>query len=602
MRSLFIFFCLGLVFVTPSAKEQTNLIVAVPDTLSNTYDSQEIGELIDSLNKKISPYHLVEKVFVEADAQSQLERLHPAFVIGSAGFESQFATDSELKPFRIATRKNYLAKDPKHSVGALIITLKNRNDLNTIDNLKGKRVASTLPNTTTWFATLGELNKHGFDPDNFFSKIDFVNDVYPDVISRVLSGNADAAIIPTCLLDNLINEGLVDASELKVVNQKNDNLSRCLHSTELYPDLSFMGFEWTSPTATRQILLALLTPKQDGGFEWLVSVPHQHMVALLRELKIGPFAYLRLTTIEGFIARYKQEILLAVLLIFLLLINELRVHRLVRKRTKELRLSLAAKTKMENEARRIRLQMGQLERRNIVNQLSAIVAHDIKNPLGVIVNYVAVLKYLLQRETQQSSEEITHAIEGIQNGALRIGEIVDKVRQYAKDKQKSHQPLNLVDVIHRAISHLKVTFPREINIELNCPQEAWISGDSLELELLIFNLLKNAVEAQSAYSVARLNVSLESTRISEDISVWRITIINQGDKLPKNFSETLNAFGSSRKAEGLGLGLSIVQAIADSHGARIRFVPRENGGLIVEVDFDALSKTYKKEYQHEPSR
>ena len=82
---------------------------------------------------------------------------------------------------------------------------------------------------------------------------------------------------------------------------------------------------------------------------------------------------------------------------------------------------------------------------------------------------------------------------------------------------------------------------------------------------------------------------------SLDEGKWRLEVSNNGHELSEEAFEKLGRSIDSVKPEGLGMGLSIVRGIVDSHGALLHFTRREGGGLVVQCTIDKLPENAPSE-------
>ena len=103
----------------------------------------------------------------------------------------------------------------------------------------------------------------------------------------------------------------------------------------------------------------------------------------------------------------------------------------------------------------MRDQLGALERKNIAAQMSGMIAHEIKSPVGAIRNFAAVVKILLKDAIAQNSNART-AVEGIDAEALKIAGIVDRVRGYVKNRTANHVPADLKRAVDRGVRAFKL--------------------------------------------------------------------------------------------------------------------------------------------------
>ena len=112
--------------------------------------------------------------------------------------------------------------------------------------------------------------------------------------------------------------------------------------------------------------------------------------------------------------------------------------------------------------------------------------------------------------------------------------------------------------------------------QIDLPQKAEINGDLFELEILVLNLLRNAADAvEPLKDKALIKVSVAS----EDAD-WVLSIMDNGPPVPDEVLERMKkALQNSLKADGLGLGLKIVFAIAERHRVELKFSRVDPQGL-----------------------
>ena len=567
------------------------ITVGVIDTLT---EEENLSQIRKGLETGLDPHQWqVRTVSVlSADEVAGIERFRPDFVLGPADLEQQFRAADAAVPFRVATRKVQYAREAESSSGSLIVVRNDRKDLLTLSDLKGKTVAAGLPASIPgWLAVEAEVKAQFGDPSQFWKKAYFLNNPFPDVLSALFSGHADAAVLPTCLFERLARDGEADTAALRVVGEKTDAALFCRRSTALYPDISLWAFEWTEEKRVRAITVGLLTSKNQtdiGGYEWLSFVPHTAVETLYRSLEIGPYAYLKDTSLAGLYRRYSTYVWTAGVMLLLLIAYEVRLKRLVRRRTAQLSDALREQRRMEREAREDRERLGTLEKRNIVSQMSAMIAHEIKSPIAAIDNFKAILDYVLP-QTIREEKTVKTALAGIETEAERIAGIVNRVRNYAKSRQTAHVKCDLAAAVRQAVKSLRSSSAGTVPIQLELPATALVLGDELELELLVFNLLKNASEALAGQKKARIAV-----RLAAEARRWRLTITDNGPVLSDEAYRHLQDLMASVKPEGLGLGLSIVRGIADSHGAGLQFERNPAGGLTVRFVTDAWEENVEK--------
>lgn len=331
---------------------------------------------------------------------SDIDRVRPdLFIAPSADFRRVLdATGAHP----IATRLSTAAVNPAQSVGAAFVVRSDRSDMATLADLKGKRTAATLPTALDgWLAARMEVQEAGFDSKNFFGDVHFMTYGVPNVVASVLSGHFDVGILPACALERAETQGLVEPGALRVVAPVTDELLACRHSTRLYPDWVAGALPGTDPELARLMTIALLTPvkpddaRPGGRYVWQVTSDFHAVRELERNLHLGEWAYLESWTPEALWRRFKWYAVAVVLALGLIFFHEWRLRRLVDVRTRELRDALAERARLEEAERAARLRLGEVERMGAISQLSAMIAHEFKQPVGSVINYMAVLRMRL---------------------------------------------------------------------------------------------------------------------------------------------------------------------------------------------------------------
>lgn len=611
------------------------VLIGVTESSETDFFSSTLRPTVEAIERHVPGARVTVVRLSSITLLSDIDRVRPdLFIAPSADFRRVLdATGAHP----IATRLSTAAVNPAQSVGAAFVVRSDRTDITTLADLKGKRTAATLPTALDgWLAARMEIERAGFDSRTFFGDVHFMTYPVPTVISSVLSGQFDAGILPACALERAQERGLVEPGALKVVAAREDELLACRHSTALYPDWVAGALPGTDPELARLMTIALLTPVKSGDartggrYVWQVTSDFHAVRELERNLHLGEWAYLDSWTPQALWRRFKWYAVAIVLALGLILFHEWRLRRLVAVRTRELREALAESARLEEAERAARLRLGELERMGAISQLCAMIAHELKQPVGSVINYMAVLRMRLAQlasgaagrepsrgespapiETGRAVDSIlARAADGAEKEARRIAEIVDRVRAYAKRERRSPRPVDLAERLEAAAAGARRSRKGEVRID--CPRTdasgrpILVEGDPLELELLFLNLIKNALEASAQTTEAcgpRVRVRLEAGPISRvpypggalELAEGevRVRIVDNGPRLMDEAFERLKRVSESVKADGLGLGLAIVRNIVDEHGARLALRRLAGGGLEATVTFDRSDRPEK---------
>lgn len=202
-----------------------------------------------------------------------------------------------------------------------------------------------------------------------------------------------------------------------------------------------------------------------------------------------------------------------------------------------------------------------------LGELAASMAHEINNPLGIISGYTELL---LQKDDLPTDMESMLAV--IQKSCVRIAHIVSSLRKFSRtDETRPHQPLSFGAVVREAISMAQPRLKNlAVDLSFNEESEARITGNDIEIEQVILNLINNSIDAIKDLPDRwiRLSVSRKANQIV-------FTIDDSGNGIAhENWGKLFTPFFTTKRpGEGTGLGLSIVEGILTDHGAQIHYIP-----------------------------
>lgn len=499
--------------------------------------------------------------------------------LSSAGFYRRLA-DEGVKSLVSAVSLSY--PDPNHGEGTAIVAAADRSDIESLRDLKGGVLATSTPTAFTGLLVpYGEMMKQGIKVDGFFRETLYLgdDDAMETAPRHLLDGTADVAFLRLCFLEEWLERHPEHQGRFKVINRKDGPGEVCARSTELYPTWTVGTTKVTDPRVSRSVTQALLALKPTGanGIYWGVATDYSSVDKLFRETRTGPYAYLNTWSLKRFIAEYWHWLMLAGVLVAGLTLHSVRVTQLVHKRTAALRQSLAELQVLKEEAQGAAQRIERLERAGVVAQLSVIFAHEMRQPLGAISLYSFGLRRILGNGSTDTAR-MTDVIDRLDRQTERANEIVARVRSYAKAEQPTRVLVSLREQVDRAAADLKTTGRYSTALRVIVTDEPVVTADPLEMELVALNLMKNALEASDAAGGAG---EVVVTLFEEDERAI-ITVADDGGGTRETV-ERLNRGLGSTKAEGLGLGLSIVRGILEAYGGRLAFSARRQGGLVARV-------------------
>ncbi len=529
---------------------------------------------VETLKKLFGPNHF--KVSVYSGETSDIGK--PDLVLSSAGTYARMKMNGARD---LASVVSSLAPDPNRAEGSVFIALKSRTDLRDIPDLKNKIAAMTGPNAFSGSnIALGELHKRGYNPDRFFSRHVTSDYDMQSILEILRERKADVGVVRTCFLEELQNMGR-DVSDFKVIGQRaSDGHLKCATSTDLYPNWTIFATPNLSSEDARKVELALLSmPPGQNNLHWGIVSDFASTDQLYKDLRLGHYKYLREWTWERIKREYGTYILIFILSVIALLIHSVRTTYLVDKRTNQLRTALQRQKETLQKAQKAQLKIQTLQKAGAVGQISSIVAHELRQPLATIMNYSHGLQRLLEQNA--SSDVISDVISKVQGQAEKAERIVSKVRAYAKGSGQKRKILNLGKLVTQSVSLIQESGISKNPILLNCSakHEILIYGDPVEIELCVVNLIKNALEASPPQSPVRVSINIAAPEQNSLEPYAEFIVRDEGAKLTQEEFAKITEPLQSKKIEGLGLGLAIVQLIISNHKGSLMFKQLPEKGI-----------------------
>jgi signal transduction histidine kinase len=239
---------------------------------------------------------------------------------------------------------------------------------------------------------------------------------------------------------------------------------------------------------------------------------------------------------------------------------------------------LSAVKALERNQRRV-------EHLAIMARFYAGIAHEIRNPLAAISNFISMLP-----DRFDDPEYRDAAVRILPLEVSRIVRLADRLRLMAPSEGGKLSVVALSPLLHDIVAiHSPTAQEQQVKIELRCAEELpRINGDPGQIVQLFVNLLKNAVEAMPHGGTVTIEADHSPGRVGPGSIVVRV--LDEGTGIePAVRAKIFEPFFTT-KPSGTGLGLSICREIADFHRARLALVPRSviDGGTIAEVEFPSL--------------
>jgi signal transduction histidine kinase len=233
----------------------------------------------------------------------------------------------------------------------------------------------------------------------------------------------------------------------------------------------------------------------------------------------------------------------------------------------------------ENTTSRMRARLSRFSKERSLGAMATTIAHEINQPLIAIQNYAQAAKRRLQDNLVEKTKlmELFGKIEG---QAERAGAITQRVRSLVSRTDRRLIPTPLPPLIEEVIGMLQFDsvnrgFALAYQTAADLPE---VQADSLQVQLVLVNLLQNAMKSISSADQCDRHVSVDARRFNEQEVQVSVTDCGPGvdpDRVEDIFEPLYSATGS-----GMGMGLAICRDIIDAHGGRIWYEPNPAGGAI----------------------
>jgi two-component system sensor histidine kinase HydH len=250
------------------------------------------------------------------------------------------------------------------------------------------------------------------------------------------------------------------------------------------------------------------------------------------------------------------------------------------KQRKELEVASAQLAKVNRELQDSFEQIKRADRLSAIGQLSASLAHEIRNPLASIDGAANLI------ESPQTSDEMRKgSLAIIHKEIQRLNRLLTNLLDFARPRKPEFQlvePSRLIDAIINLTGHSAqqngITLRKEV-----APSVPAFECDSEQMKQVILNLAINAVQAMTGPGEVVLSAR------EKDSSVM-ISVRDQGPGIEdENIEKIFNPFFTTKEA-GTGLGLSVVYQIVTQHGGIVKAVKNPDGGMTFSVVVPLLQR------------
>jgi two-component system sensor kinase FixL len=234
----------------------------------------------------------------------------------------------------------------------------------------------------------------------------------------------------------------------------------------------------------------------------------------------------------------------------------------------------------EEQLRLLQNDFAHLARVNDLGEMAAAIAHEINQPLTAIVNFLhAGVLSLAKEVTDEAVAAARQAMDLAAEQGLRAGAIVRGLREFATKGRGGRRPERADALVEAAMALALVDIRRTgIWLEHKPAGDVMVEVDRVQIQQVLVNLLRNAVEALSANPPGtQRHLSIVVRELAEE-RIVEFCVADTGPGIPPELCDRLFEPFVTSKPDGMGMGLSVCRRIVEAHNGTIGVKCGEGSG------------------------
>jgi two-component system sensor kinase FixL len=219
-----------------------------------------------------------------------------------------------------------------------------------------------------------------------------------------------------------------------------------------------------------------------------------------------------------------------------------------------------------------------------MGQMASALAHELNQPLSAVINWTQAARRMLATHGEASGKILEYMDNAITQ-ADRAGQIIRRLRDFIERGETEQQIEDISQVVEEATA-LALVGAKESGVRATFDLAQGLPPvmiDKVQVQQVVMNLVRNAIEAMAAVEERRLTVG---AGIAKD-GMIEVSIADTGPGLPPDVAARLFQPFVTTKDKGMGLGLSISRSIIDNLGGRLRAVSNIDGGVTFSFSLPA---------------
>ena len=233
--------------------------------------------------------------------------------------------------------------------------------------------------------------------------------------------------------------------------------------------------------------------------------------------------------------------------------------------------------------RRRRAELAHVARVSLAGEMAAGLSHELSQPLTAIIAYARGCLRLLAGSVAEPAL-LHEGVTAVVQQAQRAADVLDRLREFVRGGEFRPSLTAIEPLIDAAVSLTRAEAMQQ-NVEIEAkadPGLPVVLADRVQIEQVLLNLLRNAMDAMEAADTGPRSIVVEARRKSHN--VIEVSVSDSGPGIAAEVTDTIFEPFVTTKPRGMGMGLSISRAIIESHGGSLRMISGAGAGAIFVFD------------------
>ena len=244
---------------------------------------------------------------------------------------------------------------------------------------------------------------------------------------------------------------------------------------------------------------------------------------------------------------------------------------------------ITRRRKAEEQVRQHQAELARFSRVSLAGEMAAGIAHELSQPLTAIIAYGRGCLQLL-RDARPDSAMLNEGVREVVQQAERAGDILTRLREFVRFGASRRRLVAVGPMIDTVVSlaAIEATQTKVAIVVSAQPDLPLVFADNIQIEQVMLNLVRNAIDAMVTDAVTRKAISIDARRKGE--GAVEITVADTGPGIADDVRDKIFEPFATTKPRGMGMGLSICRSIVEAHGGSLRLLGSGSSGTVFAFD------------------